>query len=754
MIVVVGAVGCERPIQPSFGSIDSSFAFAGQLAIEGTAEETATESKATAPKAGDEKKAEKKSEQKDPKNAGGDVAGKPMLEHPFPRHIPAPALDGGTEWINAAGPIDLKDLRGKFVLLDFWTYCCINCMHVLPELKKLEEKYPNNVVVIGVHSAKFDTEQDSESIRQAAMRYEIAHPIVNDAKHKIWDRYFCESWPSMRMIDPEGNLVAMNSGEIRFETLDGFMQHALPYYRQRKLLDERPVHFDLEHHKAAQTPLRYPGKILADEKGSRLFIADSNHNRIVVASLDGKLQHTIGSGEIGTADGDFTKAQFNHPQGMALTGDTLYVADNENHLLRKVDLKTQQVKTIAGIGSQAQDSWGGVPFDDLRFGLPNRIANPPLKTALNSPWALWIHDQDLYIAMAGPHQIWKMPLDESTIVPFAGNGREDIVDGPLLPKQPYEGGYSSFAQPSGLSSDGTWLYVADSEGSSVRAVPFDSKGKVKTIIGTSHLGGARLFTFGDVDGKGTAARLQHCLDVAYHDGKIYVADTYNHKIKVIDLKTEDCRTLAGTGKSGHDDAKARGTATFFEPTGLAYAGDKLYVADTNNHLIRVINLADHNSVTTLPIAGLTAPERKKESAPKKPDFSDAKQVKLEPATLKPDAGGKIHLAVKLDLPKGYKINAQAPLRYYLETEGDPGPIDPQTLGKLTKVEKPATAFDVAVPLTKSAAGATTLKLSFHYYYCQEGAEGLCKIGSVTFLVPLKVDADAKSSSVELPLKVD
>ena len=242
--------------------------------------------------------------------------------------------------MNTAAPIELKDLRGKFVLLDFWTYCCINCMHILPEVKKLEKAYPNNLVVIGVHSGKFDTEHDSDSIRQAIMRYEIEHPVVNDADMKIWNRYGVSSWPSLFLIDPEGKVVKLFQGETSFETFDQTIKNALPYYRQRQALNERPVKFDLETRKAAQTPLRYPGKILADEPGRRLFIADSNHNRIVVASLDGKLQTVIGSGEIGRADGDFKAARFNHPQGMALRGDILYVADTENHLLRKIDLST------------------------------------------------------------------------------------------------------------------------------------------------------------------------------------------------------------------------------------------------------------------------------------------------------------------------------------------------------------------------------------------------------------------------------
>jgi hypothetical protein len=246
----------------------------------------------------------------------------------------------------------------------------------------------------------------------------------------------------------------------------------------------------------------------------------------------------------------------------------------------------------------------------------------------------------LYIAMAGAHQIWKMPLNESEIGPYAGNGREDIVDGPLLPKHPYGGGYASFAQPSGLSSDGTWLIVADSEGSSVRVVPFDATKEVATLIGTADIPAGRLFTFGDVDGVNGTARLQHCLDVVYHDSKIYVADTYNNKIKQIDLKTGECKTLAGTGKAGHDDSSPpAGTAasaevsgtSFSEPAGLTYAAGKLYVADTDNNLVRVIELpsnGDKNSaapkVTTLSINGLTPPALSASSSTSPPVNSSVK----------------------------------------------------------------------------------------------------------------------------------
>jgi len=529
-----------------------------------------------------------------------------MSQPPFPRQVKVQPFPEDLRWINTAQPLQLSDLRGRFVLLDFWTYCCINCMHVLPELKKLEKAYPNELVVIGVHSAKFAGEKDTQNITEAVLRYQIEHPVINDPELVIWNRFGIRAWPTVLLVDPQGYAIWAKSGESTFEDLDAVMKKAVPFYRKQGLLDERPRNFQSAAEKVEPTPLRFPGKVLADEAGDRLLIADSNHNRIVVTRLDGSLLETIGSGCIGRADGDYATAQFQQPQGMALRGDALYVADTENHLIRKVDLTGKQVTTVAGLGGQARQPT-----------LPG-LSSRPLRISLSSPWALCVHDRDLYIAMAGLHQIWKMRLDGSGIGVYAGNGQEDIVDGPLLPGRLFQLGYSSFAQPSGLSSDGRRLYVADSEGSSIRAVPLDPRQKVTTVVGTADLPSARLFTFGDVDGPGRQARLQHPLGVVYYHGLLYVADTYNNKIKVIDPGDGTTRTLAGSGRPGRSDDPP----TFDEPAGITAADGRLFVADTNNHLIRVIELraslqrsgtgdwpvVGGGKVSTLSIPGLKPPE--------------------------------------------------------------------------------------------------------------------------------------------------
>ncbi|TWT30832.1 thioredoxin-like domain-containing protein [Blastopirellula retiformator] len=667
---------------------------------------------------------------------------------PFPRRIPAPEFPTDMEWMNTSGPVRLRDLRGKFVLLDFWTYCCINCIHILPELKKLEHEFPNELVVIGVHSAKFENEADAKNISEAILRYEIEHPVVNDDKHRIWNSFSVRSWPTMYLLDPEGNVVYGRSGEFEAKEIAAVLRRAIPYYEQEKTLDRTPIRFELLANSQEPTPLRFPGKVLADEKSNRLYIADSNHNRIVVADLDGKLIETIGNGAIGKTDGDYAAARFHHLQGMALDGETLYVADTENHLLRKVDLKAKTVSTIAGKGEQGRSAWPGVPESGLlRSQVPERFVGKPLETAINSPWALWVKGDDLYIAMAGPHQIWKMKLDGSEIGPYAGNGREDIVDGPLLPPVPYEQGYSSFAQPSGLTSDGTWLYVADSEGSSIRAVPFDPEKEVRTVTGSAHLPSGRLFDFGDKDGSAKDARLQHALGVCYVDGQIYIADTYNNKIRVADAKTGDVSTIAGNGEAlnvaGNGERGADDSApTFDEPAGLSYANGKLYVADTNNHLIRTIDLKT-KQVKTLTIEGLTPPSPPK--VKQTPNFSSAKEVMLDPAKVTA-TDGQVKLNVDIQLPLGWKLNKLAPTSYFLEGEST-GPAKIAEEVELVSLPEPKPQFTVSLPV--AGEGKSTVKFSLRYYFCEDGVDGLCKTAEVRWTIPLEVVASGGESGVTL-----
>ena len=316
-------------------------------------------------------KKDDKPEKKDDKPEKKDE--KPEKPSRFKGTVPAPELDGGIAWLNTAGPLRLKDLRGKIVVLDFWTLCCINCIHTLPDLAKLEKKYPNELVVIGVHTPKFDNEKDTESIRKAMLRYEVKHPVVNDANRQIAESYHFESWPTLYLIDPEGKIVAKGSGEGLYDALDEAITELIKIHKEKKTLNDKPLKFELTK-ESGESPLFFPGKVLADGPGNRLFIADSTHHRIVITDLDGKKIAVAGTGEPGINDGAFDKAQFNDPQGMAVKGDKLYVADRKNHVIRELDLKAKTVATIAGTGEQGQD---------------RDAVGPARKVGLNSPWDLW-----------------------------------------------------------------------------------------------------------------------------------------------------------------------------------------------------------------------------------------------------------------------------------------------------------------------------------------------------------------------------
>jgi hypothetical protein len=265
------------------------------------------------------------------------------------------------------------------------------------------------------------------------------------------------------------------------------------------------------------------------------------------------------------------------------------------------------------------------------------------------------------------------------------------------------------------------------------------------VVGTAGLPTARLFTFGDRDGQGPEVRLQHPLGVVHVDGRLYVADTYNNKIKQLDPRTRSVQTIAGSNQPGYEDGVP---GAFDEPAGISYAAGKLYVADTNNHQIRTIDLAAENRVATLSVEGLEAPQPVKNEAIAA-DFSAGRQVKLPPATLRP-ISGRVTLQVKIDLPAGHKLNPLAPQEVIVRSRTDAGPVDRQALGKPTRREKPATEFSFELPV--SGPGSETLTISTTFYYCREGAEGLCKVDSVTWALPLRISPTAAASSAQLVVR--
>ncbi|XP_067129491.1 NHL repeat-containing protein 2 [Centruroides vittatus] len=493
------------------------------------------------------------------------------------------------EWINTEKPLSVKeDLKGKIIVLDFFTYCCINCMHILPDLFALEKEIPitSGLVVVGVHSAKFDNERYLKNVMEAIQRYQIHHPVVNDPQGILWNKLQIYCWPTLIIVGPDGTMLFSLIGEGRREELIFYCKIALDYFLKRNLISNNEIPLNkLKYNVSSKYSLLFPGKVCVTD--DKIIIADSGHHRLLILNRDGTINAIIGGLESGFIDGNFSESRFCSPQGIACKNSKLlYVADTENHAIREIDLESRKVKTIAGTGKQGYDKIGG------KIGIQQEIS---------SPWDVCLAssiekvDDLLFITMAGTHQIWVIFLEDAmlygesfqkgTCVNFAGSGNEENRNNKYRMK-------AGFAQPSGLVriqvEKKQFLYVADSESSSIRCISV-TDGSVTRFVG-GDMDPVNLFAFGDRDGIGIDAKLQHPMGITYSDSEelLYVADTYNNKIKVISPITKNCYTLKLSDTESDKSEKAE----FYEPSGLCFVdNDKtLFVADTNNHSIKIIDL--------------------------------------------------------------------------------------------------------------------------------------------------------------------
>ena len=552
--------------------------------------------------------------------------------------VRASALEG-RNWLNTGGrQLGLEDLRGKVVLLDFWTFCCINCLHVLDELRPLEEKYSDVLVTVGVHSPKFEHEADPVALAAAVERYEIHHPVLDDPELLTWQAYAARAWPTLVVLDPEGYIVANLSGEGHAAGLDSLIGELVAEHEAKGTLHRGDGPYVPAEPTAGN--LRFPGKAVP-LPGGTFLVADTGHHRLVELEADlTTVRSVIGDGTKGWQDGSAAAARFNEPQGLAVlpaavagrAGYDVVVADTVNHRLRGVALATGTVTTVAGNGVQrlldagnhtkrgageehpsesstAEASGSGPSLTETALG------NEPLNVSLSSPWDLtWSTALGrLVVAMAGTHQIFTFdPLSRSVDI-LAGTGLEGLLDGP--------GDSAWFAQSSGLAedADGT-IWVADSETSALRRLSFTADdGGTQVLVSTAV--GAGLFDFGFRDGAAGEARLQHPLGVAVlPDGSVAVADTYNGAVRRYDPATETVSTLA-RGLSEPSDVLVDTTAE--EPL--------LIVVEANKHeLVRVPIPKEAQSVD-----------------------EGARQTQ-RPAS--PVAAGSLALSVRFSAPKGQKLD--------------------------------------------------------------------------------------------------
>ena len=642
----------------------------------------------------------------------------------FEGELVPPEFPVGLDWINVDNPLTMQGLLGKIVIFDFWTYGCINCLHVIPVLEQVEKKFADEVVVIGVHSAKFENEGQTENLRQIVQRYGIHHPVINDKDFAVWKGYGARAWPTIAIVNPRGNWLIRQSGEIPFETFDTYLSGMISYFDSldEDIIDRTPLELALEGAGDPGTALLYPGKVLADERGDRLFIADSSHNRIVIADLGSReVLDIIGASGRGLNDGDFDSATFDKPQGMALAGDLLYIADVNNHVIRVADLAARTVSTIAGNGIMGRQR--------IPFGVP---VPDPLGVSLRSPWDLEFDDEGrLHVAMAGTHQLYIYEPDSDQLYPSVGNGREANLNDVSLAA-------SELAQPSGLYYAGEGkLYFADSESSTIRLADFAAD-LVTVVSGTTE---NHLFRFGDVDGELGVNLLQHALDVqGAPNGDLYIADTYNSRIKVIRAGETATHTAFGRGElGGYADGDAS-VAAFDEPGGLSYADGILYVADTNNHAIRAIDL-EAGIVDTLefsnPEALVIDPEAVTILGG---NTAEDNTVQLDTQNVATGAGA---ISLSLSLPEDFKINPL--IDSTMSFASNPQVVS--VAGSVTILEK-----HVSIPVT-FAAGEDEFNAELTLYYCREGAEGLCYIETVAYLIPVVAADDHAIREIALERRV-
>lgn len=462
----------------------------------------------------------------------------------------------GLTWFNVARPLTLPELRGRAVLLDFFTPGCINCIHMLPDEKKLEEHFGSRLVVIGIDSPKFEASKTKDGLLSFIERYDLRHPIVLDPEMQMWNAYGVQAWPTLVLLGPDGNVAQTFIGEQSYEQLAAPVEAALVNAPPAPKLHKLPLQPIAEKTR----PLATPGGVAVSP--SLVAIADTGHDRIVLADRAGKLAAVIGTGCAGRADGDYAHAQFDGPHGLAFHDGALYVADTDNQLIRRIDLAKHTVATIAGSGRRG-------------FAISGQF--PARAAILNSPWDVAWSGNALYVSMAGDHQIWRYDPAAQTMGPWAGTGEEGLRDGAR--------GDAQFAQPSGMSVHGNTLYETDPESSSVRAIALP-EGKVTTLVGHG------LFDFGMRNGNADHAQLQHAEAVAWNAGSLYIADTFNNALRKLDLSSHQVTTVA---------------ALLDRPLAVAtLAPDTLLVAEGDANRIDAVRLPD-GKVTAWAIAGLSPP---------------------------------------------------------------------------------------------------------------------------------------------------
>jgi DNA-binding beta-propeller fold protein YncE len=457
----------------------------------------------------------------------------------------APDFTGALEWFNVDQPVELSALRGRVVLLDVGTMSSPGYPQSLSGLRQLHNRFRDELVILCVHVPAFPAERRSRHVLKAAGRLQIPFPLVNDSRQELCRMYGITSRPARVLIDREGCLIGTLTGDGKLSRLEQVIAHQLD--RQADTSNRASLPFRLRPVGEPRAELCFPGRLLVAR--DRIYLSDAGHHRVLVISPGGHVLRQYGGEGEGFIDGEGVSAAFRNPQGMAIADEFLFVADTGNHALRRINLRTDEVDTLAGNGKPAG-----------QFSGPGTV---PAQASLHSPADVVYLRGRLFISMTGLHQVWSLSLLTNTLEMFSGSGREGLQDG--SPDR------ACFAQPGGITVNDGRLYVVDATTSAVRCINPDD-GYVSTLVGEG------LYSCGNQDGKGRAARLQYPLDIASDtvQGMLWVCDTYNNRIRRIGINSGVVSSILPGWPLD-------------EPGGLAFDGNTLYIANTNAHEVLRMN---------------------------------------------------------------------------------------------------------------------------------------------------------------------
>jgi hypothetical protein len=449
----------------------------------------------------------------------------------------APRLHPSLEWLNCDAQT-IEAQHGRVLALVFWNASSAYCHNLLDQVATLKARHPLALAAIGVHLPKFDAEIDGRTVLKALNRLKVGFPVANDRGWVTWQHYGITRWPAIALIDPEGNLREIFSGDDQLAALDNAISALVDEFGGIHAL---PPEDDGLRNAEPRLSLSFPSGLVVTD--NHLYVADSGHHRILECSFEGRVLRQFGTGHAALVDGPSTEAAFSHPRGLCILRDWLYVADAGNHAIRRVQLLDGTVETVLGTG---------------RPGMPKEGRHEQAgDCALNQPWALAGANDRLYIAAAGCNQVWEYDLGHKYLRFIAGTSELGIADGP--------GRNAMLAHPAGLALVQQTLYVADSGSSSVRAIQLQ-QATVQTLIGQG------LYEFGDADGLRSAASLQYPLALALDPAApvLWIADAYNGSLRKLRLGGGDVTTHALPD-------------TLVQPSALAMGAGALWIADGAAH---------------------------------------------------------------------------------------------------------------------------------------------------------------------------